>query len=275
MMNGINLEKHHALQSADNVQQICDTTLKVLGITHFNYIKVYNDCSRELLTNNADWIKHFYENNLYQSKAIIDIEHLLPKGFYLWTEQEKKDPAYLQGREFNIDNGISFVTKTSHATYIYIFASSPDKHEMNNFYVANLDLLQHFIHYFNDKAKPLIEQAGKNRIYLPEQQAINPDRLKNVTLSKTIRQQFIEQTKIERYFLFNESQDIYLTKKQGLCASFLIKGYTSKQIARETNLSHRTVEGYFFKIKNKLEEVLNRQLTKTQLIQILRQANLG
>lgn len=273
-MNGINLEKHHALQSANNVQEICNNTLRLLGITHFNYIKVYNDCSRELLSNNATWIKHFYKNSLYKSTAIIDIEHLLPKGFYLWTELEKKDPAYLQGRDFNIDNGVSFVTKTPYATYIYIFASSPDKHGMNNFYVANLDLLQHFIHYFNDKAKPLIEQAEKNRIYLPEKQTIDPNQIKNFTLPNNVRQQFLEHTPIQRYFLLSESQDVYLTRKQGLCASLLIKGYTSKQIAREINLSHRTVEGYFLKMKNKLEESLKRKLTKNQLIQILRESDL-
>ncbi|KTC99395.1 helix-turn-helix transcriptional regulator [Legionella erythra] len=274
-MNGINLEKHHVLESSQKVQEICNSSLPLLGITYFNYIKVYNnDCSRELLVNNAPWMKHFYENALYQSTAIIDIEHLLPKGYYLWTEMDKKEPAYLQGRQFNIDHGITFVNKTEEATYIYIFASTLERYEMNNFYIANLDMLQRFIHYFNDKGRCLIEEAATNRIYLPEQQNISPNRVNKISLSSGLREKFIEQTQIDRYFLLHESLDIYLTKKQGICASLLLKGYTSKQIAKEVNISHRTVEGYFLKIKNKLEEALKTHLTKNQLLKILRQSNI-
>jgi hypothetical protein len=67
-MNGINLEKHFSLTSSKFVQEICNPLLAPIGITYFNYIKIYNkDCSRELLTNNPDWIDHFYKNALYAS----------------------------------------------------------------------------------------------------------------------------------------------------------------------------------------------------------------
>ena len=106
-MTGLNLEKHFSLTSSGLIQQICDPVLNLIGITYFNYIKIYhNDCSREFLTNNADWIDHFYKNALYDTVGAIDIEHLLPKGYFLWSEMDKKSPVYLQGRDFfNIDHG--------------------------------------------------------------------------------------------------------------------------------------------------------------------------
>ena len=62
-MSGMSLEKHFSLSSSSLVKEICDPLLQSIGITYFNYIKIYNnDCSRELLTNNADWINHFYKN---------------------------------------------------------------------------------------------------------------------------------------------------------------------------------------------------------------------
>ncbi|CEK09374.1 hypothetical protein [Legionella hackeliae] len=88
-MSGLNLEKHFSLTSSKLIQQICNPVLNPIGITYFNYIKIYlNDCSRELLTNNADWIDHFYKNALYDTVEAIDIEHLLPKGIFhglKWT----------------------------------------------------------------------------------------------------------------------------------------------------------------------------------------------
>ncbi|KTD11912.1 Bacterial regulatory protein, luxR family [Legionella gratiana] len=276
-MDGINLEKHHALSSSNNIKELFNPILNSIGISYFNYIKIYNeDCSRELLTNNPDWINHFYKNALYNSIGTIDVEHLLPKGYFLWSELDSKDPIYLQGRDFfNIDNGISFVIKRNDVTYLYIFAAGKEKYDINNFYVGNIDLLQRFIHFFNDQARILIQEASQHRIYLPSQQIINPNRVNNILLAEKIREQFLEQTQVNRYFLLNESDSLYLTKKQADCARLFARGYTSKHIAKEMSLSPRTVEGYILDIKSKLQESLNKSLTKQQIMQILRFSNLA
>jgi DNA-binding CsgD family transcriptional regulator len=275
-MNGINLEKSFALNSSGQVQEICDPLLRSIGITYFNYIKIYNkDCSRELLTNNAEWIGHFYSNALYNSVGAIDIEHLLPKGYFLWAEMDTKDPIYLQGRDFfNIDHGITFVIKRPDVTLLYIFATDRANHEINNFYASNIDLLQRFIHYFTDKGQDLIKSAESQRIYLPKPQEIITSRVNNISVSDKVRAEFLENTHVNRYFLLNESDDLYLTKKQAECASLLIKGQTSKQIARTMSLSPRTVEGYLYDIRNKLSGSLNKPLNKDQIIHILRGSNI-
>lgn len=178
-MSGLNLEKHFSLTSSKLIQQICNPVLHPIGITYFNYIKIYqNDCSRELLTNNADWIDHFYKNALYDTVEAIDIEHLLPKGYFLWSEMDKVSPVYLQGRDFfNIDHGISFVIKRPDVTYLYIFGANRENHEINNFYAGNIDLLQRFIHFFTDQAQELLKAAEANKIYLPSPQKINTERV--------------------------------------------------------------------------------------------------
>lgn len=275
-MNGINLENHYSLTSSINVKELFNPVLESIGITYFNYIKIYNDdCSRELLTNNPEWISHFYQNELYNSVGAVDVEHLLPKGYFLWSELDYKDPIYLQGRDFfNIDHGISFVIKRNDVTYLYIFASSRNQHEINNFYAGNIDLLQRFIHYFTDKGQKLIKEAENNRIYLPKKQQINPQRVNNIILNEQIRKDFFEQTKVERYFLLNEADSLYLTDKQARLAKLLIKGMTSKQMAKSIGISHRTIEGHCSEIKNKMQDALKKNLSKSQMIQLLRSSNL-
>ncbi|HHF7349672.1 TPA: helix-turn-helix transcriptional regulator [Legionella feeleii] len=276
-MEGIDLGRHHALTSSNNIRELFNPILNSIGISYFNYIKIYHeDCSRELLTNNPDWIEHFYKNALYNSIGAIDVEHLLPKGYFLWSELDNKDPVYLQGRDFfNIDNGISFIIKRDDVTYLYIFAAGKEKYDINNFYAGNIDLLQRFIHFFNDQARSLIQEASHNRIYLPGQQIINPTRVNNIVVTERMREQFLDKTQVNRYFLLNESDNLYLTKKQASCARLFARGLTSKHIAREMSLSPRTVEGYILDIKSKLQETLNKSLTKQQIIQILRCSNLA
>ena len=275
-MNGINLEKHFALASSKFVQEMCNPLLASVGITYFNYIKIYNkDCSREILTNNPDWIDHFYKNALYASIGAVDIEHLLPKGYFLWSEMDTQDPIYMQGRDiFNIDNGVSFVIKRDDVTYLYIFGSSREKHEINSFYASNIDILQRFIHYFTDIGQDIINESRNHRIYLPTQQKIDKNRVNNIIVSDNLRKQFFENSKINRYFLLNESDDLYLTNRQTEIARLFTHGLTSKKIAKEVGISHRTVEGYLLDIKHNVQDKTNRALNKDQLIQILRNSNI-
>lgn len=275
-MTGLNLEKHFSLTSSNLIQEICNPVLHPIGLTYFNYIKIHNkDCSRELLTNNADWIDHFYKNSLYETVGAIDIEHLLPKGYFLWSEMDKNSPVYLHGRDFfNIDNGITFVIKRSDVTYLYIFGADRENHKINNFYTGNIDLLQRFIHFFTDQAQEILKTAEKNKIYLPSPQKIDPERVNNIVISNQARKEFIENTRISRYFILNEADDIYLTQRQAECARFFVHGYTAKQISKTIGISHRTIEGYLLDIKQRIQDGTGKKLNKEQLIQILRNSNI-
>jgi DNA-binding CsgD family transcriptional regulator len=275
-MPGMDLSRHFSLTSSNDVNDFCAPILNPLGITYFNYLKIYSDSSRELLTNNAAWIDHFYQNELYKSVGAIDIEHLLPKGYFLWSELSTEDPIYQCGRKsFNIDNGITIVIKRKDVTHLYIFASYRNNVNINNFYVKNIDLLQRFILYFTDKASDLIKQAAKNRIYLPEKQIITPTiPIRDPLLSEFDREKFYHQTTIDKYYLLGESDDFYLTAKQAQCAAYFAQGATAKQCAKALHLSPRTVESHLKEVKDKIFDLTGERLAKDKLIIFLREAGI-
>ncbi len=253
-MNGLDLKNHFSLISSIDVEQICHDPLNSIGITYFNYIKIYNNGSRELLTNNATWIDHFYKNSLYKTAGIIDIEYLLPKGYFLWSELKADDPAYSQGREsFNIDNGISFVVKTKETTTLYIFASTRNNEKINNFYVRNIDLFKRFILYFNDKGHDLLKKAKQNKIFLPEKQIITNRKLNRIDLNLNKREEFFNKTNIERFFILNQEESLYLTKREAECVYYILNGSTAKQAAKMLGISFRTVESHFNHVREKLK----------------------
>lgn len=276
-MIGIDLKNHFSLTSSVHIRELFDPILKSIGITYFNYIKIYkDDCSRELLTNNPEWIDHFYKNALFNTIGAVDIEHRFPKGYFLWSELDYKDPIYLQGRDFfNIDNGITFIMKREKVTHLYIFASYKENKNINTFYLYNIDLLQRFIHYFNDSAEFLIKEVEKHPIFLPTREIKKCAAGNNkITEFSKIKDKFLCSTNINRYFLKNVSEKLYLTKKQAECARLYVKGFTSKDIANEMGISHRTVEVYLLTIKNKLQKEFKKHLTKTQMIKILLDSNI-
>ena len=129
--------------------------------------------------------------------------------------------------------------------------------------------MQRFIHYFTDQGQLLLKDAAKNRIYLPNQQDVNPDRADNIIITDQMRSDFLSATLVKRYYVLNESDDLYLTQKESEVSSLFIKGFTAKQIAIQLGLSPRTVEGYLAQIKTKLQDKANRILSKEEIIKIL------
>ncbi|BBB14722.1 two-component sensor histidine kinase [Candidatus Rickettsiella viridis] len=273
-MKGMDLQNHYVLKSADEVNQIC-TLLQDIGVSYFNYLKIYKDGSRELLTNNAPWIDHFYQNALYLTAGVVDVEHLLPKGYFLWSELDSEDPVYSQGREsFNIDNGVSFVIKRDDVTYLYIFASTKDNVHINNYYVRNIDLFKRFIQHFQDRGADLIKQSAKNRIFLPERQIVTPNRLKDIEVSLETRTAFYKKTEMDKFYLLSASDDLYLTPKQAEVSVYLVAGVTAKQCARHLGISHRTVETYIEEMKQKIFKVLGINLSKDELAIFLKKTGI-
>lgn len=274
-MTGVDLKKHFSLESSTDVSEIVNSVLKHVGANYFNYVKIYEDGSRALLSNNAPWIQHFYENALYNAAGIIDVEYLLPKGYFLWSDLEDNDgTVYNQSREyFNIDNGLTFITKQENATVVYIIGSTRKNYKINGFYIRNLDLFKRFILYFNDKGHNLIKKADEQKIYLPQKQIIQDSPIQNFHIDSEQRQSFLNATDIKKYYLPSLPEGKYLTKNEAICCAYLLQGLTAKQIAKKTELSFRTIEAYLAKIKLKLgvqdKAELIEKLSKDNLIDII------
>ncbi len=273
-MTGLHLNNHFSLTSSINVDALCEP-LKRVDITYFNYLKIdTHNGSRELLTNNAEWIDYFYQQAFYLSAGAVSVEHLLPKGYFLWSELDVQDPVYQIGREFfNIDNGITFVVKKPSTTQLYIFASQRNNEQINHFYVKNLDCLRRFILYFHDKGAPLLKEVQKNRILLPQSQCV-PDHRSDTVIADDDREQFYSSTDIDRYYLIHDCDDLYLTKKQAECAALLAAGATNKYCAKKLSISPRTVEDYLNTIKEKIFLLTGNRLNKIELMDFLKQSGI-
>lgn len=252
-MKGIDLTGHYALQTSDTIAEIC-LPLRKLRVTYFMYIKIYQDGSREILTTHAPWLKHFYKHALYLSQGVIDLEYLLPKGYFLWSELTLDDPVYKQAKElFDIDNGITFINKNENCTLLYIFSSSPANPSINQFYLRNISLLKHFILYFNYKAEYYIKESKKHRIYLPLKQNItsNDKVMRQRKASFERKKEFLKSTKIRRFYLFDK-KNTFITNKQAEYAIQLVGGHTDQGMAQNFNVSYHTIRTQIRLLKKKM-----------------------
>ena len=148
-----------------------------------------------------------------------------------------------------------FSLQISHQKYHECFIFFIAKHNFSKtFYFNNLEVFHHFRHFFIDKAHKLICKAENDKIVAPYKK---PHFSKNNSENSI---QLINQLDIRRYYICNTSS--YLTKREMICASYLIRSYTTKQIAKAMNVSPRTVEVYLETIRQKLNSQERSELVR-------------
>lgn len=85
--------------------------------------------------------------------------------------------------------------------------------------------------------------------------------------------------KSHRYYLKNEISHLYLTQREAECIFYILQGYTLKEAARELELSPRTLEFYFKRIKEKFgcktRSALIKLFMKNDILDFLKEAKLN
>lgn len=108
----------------------------------------------------------------------------------------------------------------------------------------HLDILYSFIEHFDDKVSQSKKLAIGHEITFPT--IDNPDNFKT---SPTFGQ---VDTKRSEFLAAIEKKDKILSKRQRECVKLLARGLSAKEIAKQLNVSHRTIEDYIATLRKKL-----------------------
>jgi len=264
---GIDLSNYSNFRLASEVSLLFNPLLEEIGIDYFCFVKVYHhDGSRMILTNNPQWIKHFYGQGYYREGPVIKAEYFQETGHYNWCDFIDL-PTFKDGREsFNLFDGITLVKKHQSTTHIYCFGAHKNSINMLYFLREHQELLHRFIVYFHEQANHLIEKAEHQKIEVADisyKYHYLQSTLQHVNNEKIER--FLQKSMVKKLFI---DSSVYITNKEAVCLLNLIQGKTAKQTAKELGISYRTVETHLHNVKNKLN-----CHDKQKLIQLLLDKN--
>ncbi len=250
-------ENHYTVESARKLYNICKPLFEKSEISYFYHTRYYFTGYFYSLNSDAEWYKYFYNNRFYAKEEYFIN---MPPVYYEFLEnydlKASDDASYF----FGLDNFFVICYKKKTWCDMFGFASKTNIGGMKNFYINNLKLLNQFCLYFKHMANNIILETNRknNLILLPD-------------FIGTKKIEFIEKSKIDYLWPFDllpnqiyvesGNHETFITKKELLCLYYLTQGRTAKSIAKILDISNRTVELHFNKIKTKLN--LN---TKDQLI---------
>ncbi len=236
MKNKIEIN-HPTLLLKDNIQESTKSFRNNFGFSYFQYLRCFNDGSIGLLTNQTELFLHI---RALKNKPIVyssfEKQHeSMASYWFLWDEALPVHPVQLAREKFGIYHGITLVRRSpSYYDMIAVGFPAP-KENVGCFYLNTLKNINSFIHEFDKNHKHLIQIMGDHPITVPlERRDINYQKI------------CLNNRKIRVHGKWGDS---YITAQELACLRLLSVGFSYKEMAKQMNISSRTVETYIQRVK--------------------------
>lgn len=247
------LKDHPSISNEQAFKDLC-APLALFNISSFANARVNHKGEFSTLCNHPSYLLHYLENNYHQ--ADISSKNAPPEiqNYLMWDMLEchgKTANMLSDAATFNYRHIFTIVKKEAEHTDYYHFGTHLNSPSINQWYLNNLDKLELFIDYFNEKMSQFKTLSRGHDITFPVAQSNECQILGLESLSQN-EQQFIHQI----------SRTHRLSLRQQQCLELAVQGHSAKQIANHLNISHRTVEDHLhtlrqkFHAKNKTELIL-------------------
>jgi DNA-binding CsgD family transcriptional regulator len=235
------------------IQETCDS-LHPHGLTNFMHDITFTKGQISMLVSDERVFSFYYQNNI-PTLCTDETGRTLAAGVYLnkTLENSRQDCAILMPLLVNVGkrlgqnygrNSVHVVTRETDCQHLYSLFFDLDENDFLHWIVNNGNFLQDFIHQYNFSAQDLITEAKaeENRIVLPTFKDFAAAMHLKVTADTT------------PVNVIHKSlhMPVHLSSQHAKCLLLLIQGKSAKEIARNMQLSHRTVEHYIEKIRRQL-----------------------
>jgi DNA-binding CsgD family transcriptional regulator len=253
---------------SDQFRKICQPIFD-LGIKYFSYYRIFNDGTYLALQNHEEYTKQYFSNILNNgviftnqldfAPSLESYHFFLPSDLTMFSKA--KDPIMFLLYEFDIWNQISFYKhKGNNSVECYNFAMTKADIHAFQFYKEYFPLLEHFILYFQERAKELINCNDKRRLaYFQQEFDFSQNCPQDFNARKI--EQFLQATRLKHLKIHGKHEDINLAPREIDCLHYLALGKSVKEIGRILEISPRTVEFYLRNAKQRTG-----YHTKTELI---------
>lgn len=247
MVNAYLPKNHYFLAVENDMRGICNTLLNPVGITYFNYLRVYNDGTCIFVSTNNSLLKYHFTNNVPVAAPIDN--KLIKEHFNYFVLPVGNYNKHIENamKNFKLAHFIDLIDRHDEYMELFCFGSTPDNSGIINFYLNNLDSLNRFKLYFKDKARDLLKKAEKNSILLPDVMRPPYHGLKyemDLNFTKSPKNTFLKI--VHR----GKDENIKLTSRQYDCLLQISNGCTAKEAAKNLGISHRTIENYLAHLKS-------------------------
>lgn len=255
-----NEDNFFALSLSDEIKSLA-SPLVDLGITYFNQIRIFNDGSRISVGTHADWLNHFFKNRYYlkgrfsKKGAAFKVNDSV-----LWKTQPDDGVAEDARSNFNIDNGFTIIKHANEYNDFFLFASTRENEQINQFYLSQRDVLEQFIAYFQDKSEFFLNKCSPDKPFFIDEYNTEtkiPEDQPNLKITE-----FYKLINPKKFYIYNNGIKIKISSIEYVCLQLLIKDKTIKELAQIIGNQPSTCYRHIENLKARLNLCSTAQLIK-------------
>jgi DNA-binding CsgD family transcriptional regulator len=225
----------------EKFEDICQPLFK-LGIKYFDYFKLFENGRYLRLINNLEYSKqyliHINDNGAFFTEKInISQEN---KSYYFFLNDIKKfkndeDPIMHLLYSFNIWNSFYIYKKNNRFTEAFIFHMTREDSEFSQFYLNNLDILEHFCDYFNNRSKDITNCSDQRKLaYFNQQFDFHNTSPEDCEIQRI--RGFLQATQIGKRNL-HMTENPFFSKEEMDGIKFLALGKSINEISKDLDVS--------------------------------------
>lgn len=240
------LSKLHTLVHSSHVQKVCAPLLK-LGINYFSMLRIYDDKKVIRLANQNAWTEYTHQENLYSRTNQLP----LYPSHYVGVNQVVDENVLNIIKDYGSEQG--FMINFRYEDYVdrYYFCFTLGQGFMQSMVLERLEVLYQFLAYFHEQTQTLILDIQKNQpVYVSDFPVADEGKNINALINS-----FLDEVSLKHLTLNIKGQAIKLTSQKIQLIQLWQQGLTAKKIAKETQLSYRTVQFYLQQLKEDVQAV--------------------
>lgn len=222
-------------------------------INFIGYLRIYPNGKALAFSNNLKWQKYFFEtvdgNSKSFEKATLWVHSKKSPYVYIWPEN-LADKTLGALHAHNIWNGMSIYRHAGEYIDSWSFAGNTQEDMLYTLFIKYTDMFEKFIKYVEKKYSFLF--AKQDSILFNFSAKGFSEEYAGKHYSKDYLKNFMSQSPFYKTFLPKGGPHVSLSRRENEVLNFLPLAMTTKEIARELDISPRTVESHLQNIKFKL-----------------------
>lgn len=259
------ITKHPSILYANEIDELCKP-LQKLNICYFAHVKISHDKKFSAISSHPVFTQHYLINKFYTADIHMVDENRFGE-FFVWDGIEFSGESARMCREageIGLHNPFTIIERTHEGIEYFHFASNTINRQVNQAYLANLDLLKVFIAYFKENVNQS-RALSKAYAFKIDVNSVPPTSFEDdsIIYDRSEFIQCIQPAKIDNRIFIN---NVKLSTRQSEILRHVVRGKTMKEISKIINLSPRTIGHYFQTIKDKMN-VSSRSELVTKMIQ--------
>lgn len=243
------IQNNPTFTDSQSVTSLCQP-LSLIGIHYFSHVHINHKNEMAALVTYPEFAEHYLKHE-YQNYDIHQLKFKQQKHMVIWDLIERQKTSKTMHDDFRIfgfGHTCTIIQEDEYGRNYFNFATHYGQENINQVYMQNLDVLERFISYFQDRVfrDKNLKKTYQNRLAL--QPGIGTYQINGV-MRETSVEEFYQQTETERIFIDNHN---YLTPAEYKCLHWLSQGKTLDETAMILGLTTRTIKAHVQASKKKL-----------------------